>query len=153
MIDTPQVVQASLQQTAVIPLIVSRNEIQNVMGPAIQEVLAIVAAQGLSPNGPCFTHHFKRPTDVFDFEVGFPVETPVTAAGRVIASQLPQTTVARTVYHGPYEGLAEAWCEFLSWIKSEQHQTAGYPWECYLVGPEAEKDPSKWRTELNLQLI
>lgn len=47
--------------------------------------------------------------DTFDFEVGVPVAAPVAAAGRVKPGELPAATVARTVYHGDYSGLGEAW--------------------------------------------
>lgn len=43
---------------------------------------------------------------IFDFEISVPVTSPVAAAGRVKPGQLPATKVARTIYHGPYEGAA-----------------------------------------------
>jgi hypothetical protein len=52
MIDRPQVVQSASRSTAVIHLTVPRAEIQQVMGPAISEVLAAVKAQGIGPAGP-----------------------------------------------------------------------------------------------------
>jgi hypothetical protein len=36
----------------------------------------------------------------------------VTPVGRVKAGQLPATTIARTIYHGDYDGLGAAWGEF-----------------------------------------
>ena len=153
MIDKPQIVQTKHQHTAVIRLIVPRSEIQNVMGPAIGEVLAAIAAQGVSPAGPVFTYHFRRPTDTFDFEVGVPVTTHITATGRVYQGQLPATKSARTVYHGSYEGLGAAWGEFMNWIATEGHKPAWELWESYLSGPELSPDPSTWVTELTLPLV
>ena len=40
MIDTPEIVQTTAQQTAVIHLTIPRDQIQTVMGPAIEEVSA-----------------------------------------------------------------------------------------------------------------
>lgn len=37
----------------------------------------------------------------------------------VKAGQLPAATVARTVYHGPYEGRGATWAEFLAWVAAE----------------------------------
>src|SRR4029453_15176133 len=104
MLDRPQIVQTEGQSTAVIRLTIPRAEIQTVMGPAIAEVMAAVTAQGLAPAGPVFSHHLRMDPDTFDFEVGVPVKAPVSATGRVNASQLPAATVRRTVYHAPYEG-------------------------------------------------
>ena len=153
MIDTPQITETADQLTATIRLTVSRKEIQRVMGPAISEVLAAVASQGLAPAGPVFSYHFKMDPEIFDFEVGVPVATPVTPAGRVQPSRLPARKVARTVYHGPYEGLGAAWGEFEAWISANGHQPAADLWECYAAGPESSPDPANWRTELNRPLL
>ena len=82
MLDTPQVMETADQLTTCISLVVLRAEIQAVMGPTIREVYAL-AEQGLAPAGPWFTHHRRRPSDTFDFEVCVPDSTPVAAAGRV----------------------------------------------------------------------
>ncbi|MBV8266334.1 MAG: GyrI-like domain-containing protein [Planctomycetaceae bacterium] len=155
MIEAPQVKETADRLTAFIPLVVPRAEIQEVMGPAIREVYAVIAAQGIAPAGPWFTHHRRKPTDTFDFDVCVPVATPVTAAGRVTAGMLPAARVARTVYHGPYEGLAAAWGEFCDWIEANGHTPRADLWECYLVGPgpESSPDPATWRTELVRPLV
>jgi effector-binding domain-containing protein len=153
MLDTPQITQTSGQQTAIIRLTVPRTDIQKVMGPGIKELMATVAAQGVGPAGPWFTHHLRRPTDTFDFEISVPVTAPVTPAGRVTGGQLPAMKVARAVYRGPYEGLAGAWGEFDAWVKANGHKPAADLWEVYVAGPESGSDPAEWRTELNRPLI
>lgn len=153
MIDTPQILQTTDQLTAILPLTVPRTEIQKVMGPGVREVYAALAAQGIAPVGPWFTHHLRRPTDTFDFEICVPVSAPVTATGRVKPGLWPAMTVARTVYHGPYEGLAEAWGQFHEWIAASGQTPATDLWERYLSGPEASPDPARWRTELNKPLL
>jgi effector-binding domain-containing protein len=152
MLDTPQIVQTTDQLTAVIRLTIPREDIRKVMGPGIAEVMAGVAAQGIVPTGPWFTHHLKMDPATFDFEVGVPVAVPVAASGRVKAGQLPATRVARTVYHGPYEGLGGAWGELYAWIAANGHTPGPDLWECYVVGPEATSDAANWRTELNRPL-
>lgn len=153
MIDKPQIVQTAVQATAIIRLTIPREEIRNVMGPGYRELMAAVAAQGIALAGPWFTHHLRMDPDTFDFEIGVPVTATVSAAGRVKADQLPAATVARTVYHGPYEGLGSAWAEFDAWIAAEGHTPAPDLWECYVAGPESSPDPATWRTELNRPLI
>ena len=152
MIDKPQIVQTAAQATAVIHLTVPREEIRSVMGPGHRELMAAVAAQGIVPAGPWFTHHFKVPDETFDFEIGVPLSTPVAAAGRVRPGQLPAARVARTVYHGPYEGLPSAWGEFMDWVGAGGHTPATDLWEIYVAGPESGPDPATWRTELNRPL-
>jgi effector-binding domain-containing protein len=153
MLDTPQITETTAQQTAVIHITVAREEVRNVMVPGIVEVRTVLATQDIAPAGPLFTHHMRMDRDTFDFEVGFPVMTPVTAHGRVQPGQLPATRVARTVYHGPYEGLADAWGEFDAWITANGHTPALDLWECYVTGPESSPDPATWCTELNRPLV
>ena len=148
MIDKPEIGQTVAQPTAIIRLTIPREEIRNVMGPGYRELMAAVAAQGIAPAGPWFTHHLRIDPDIFDFEVGVPVTAPVVAAGRVKAGQWPATKVARTVYHGAYEGLGAAWGEFDAWIAAQGHTSGPDLWECYVAGPESSPDPSYWRTEL-----
>lgn len=152
MLDTPEFVQTDERLTAVIHLTVPRAEIGEVMGPAIAEIMSTLAAQGVTPAGPCFSYHRKRPSDVFDFEVGFPVSRPITPAGRVKTGKLPAAKVVRTFYQGRYEGLGAAWAEFCAWIETEGLNAQDSLWECYLSGPELSPDPSNWRTELNRPL-
>lgn len=154
MIETPRIIEVAAQTTAVIHLTVPRDEIRKVMGPGISEVLATVAAQGLKPTGPWFTHHFRAPSEFFDFEVGVPIPTPVVAAGRVRPGQLPAASrVVRSVYQGDYEGLGAAWAELGAWIAAGGHSPASELWEHYAVGPESGPDPSAWRTELSWPLL
>ena len=152
MLDTPQITQTTTQLTAVIHLTIPREEMRNVMGPGIGELMAAVAAQGIAPAGPWFAHHLKMDPATFDFEICLPVTAPVAASGRVKAGHLPATTVARTVYHGPYEGLSDAWDEFDAWIAANGHTPRPDLWECYVVGPEASPNPANWRTQLNRPL-
>jgi effector-binding domain-containing protein len=152
MLDTPQIAQTTNQLTAIIHLTIPREEIRNVMGPGVAELMAVVAAQGMAPTGPWFTHHLKMDPATFDFEIGVPVTAQVAASGRVKAGRLPATTVAQAVYHGPYEGLGGAWGELDAWIAASGHTPGPDLWECYVVGPEANADPASWRTQLNRPL-
>lgn len=61
MIDKPQIVQTDAQPAAVLRLPIPREEIRNVMGPAMAELKSALAAQGMAPAGPIFSHHFRPP--------------------------------------------------------------------------------------------
>lgn len=121
--------------------------------PTLQELLGAIAAQGIAPTGPWFTHHLRRPAETFDFEVSVTVLTAIKAAGRVQPSEWPAMKVARTVYHGGFEGLGDAWSELLDWIEANGHRPTGDLWERYTVGPEASDNPADWRTELTQPLL
>ena len=153
MIDTPQLIQCPAQSAAVIHVTIPRDDIRNAMGAGYRELMTALAAQGIAPAGPWFTHHLRTPGETFDFEIGVPVAHAVAPAGRVKAGELPAAMVARTVYHGPYEGLAQGWGELMAWIAAEGHSPAPHLWEVYTSGPETGADASRYRTELNRPLV
>lgn len=152
MIETPRILQTRAQHTAVIRLAVPCAQMQQVMGPGIEELFATVASQGIETTGAWFTRHFHLPDDTFDFEIGVPVATPVQRAGRVAPSRLPAQTVARTLYAGNYDGLPQAWGAFQAWLEKEGHATRLPVWESYVLDPSTNADPASWRTELNWPL-
>lgn len=152
MLDPPQVVETAEEAAAVIHLTIPRDEMPSVFGPAVSELLVTLGDQGIEPVGAVFAHHLQMSPDTFDFELGIKVSSPVEPAGRVRPGSLPATKVARTVYTGPYEGLADAWHEFGGWMSANGHQQAADLWELYSVGPQSTPDPAQWRTELNRPL-
>ncbi len=153
MIETPHIAQTEYQETAIIRLTIPKAEIQTVMGPGIMELMAAVGAQGIGPAGVWYSRHLRMDPEVWDFEIGVPVTGPVTPVGRVVPGHLPAATVARTVYHGGYEGLGEGWGELMAWIEGEGLPAQAELWERYVVGPESGPDSANYRTELNKPLI
>jgi effector-binding domain-containing protein len=152
-IETPRIVQTTEQHYAYVHLTVPREEIGQAMGPGLQQVFGALAAQGVAPTGPWFTHHLKRPDTTFDFEICVPVEEPIQEAGQVEPGVWLSIRVAQTVYHGNYPGLPDAWGEFEVWIASQGLREARDLWERYLINPDSAKNPADWRTELNRPLL
>ena len=152
MIESTRILDVEPVATAAVRLTVPRAEIQQVMGPAIAEVMEVVAAQGCGPAGPWLTHHLRMDPAVFDLEVCVPVTRPVEPRGRVLPSSLPAATVAQAVYRGPYEGLSDAWRELEAWIAAQGRASGPALWEVYQVNPANSVDPASWRTVLHRTL-
>lgn len=148
MIDTPTIAQVPAQRTATIHLEIPGMDMPKHMDPAIQEIMRVLSEQGVKPNGPMFTYHHRMPNETFDFEVGFPVDAVIQPSGRVKPSELPAVKVARTIHHGPYEGLHGAWTAFGAWVKENGLDTEPRFFERYLGDP-SQQDPSEYRTEIN----
>ncbi|HEX2616332.1 MAG TPA: GyrI-like domain-containing protein [Flavobacteriales bacterium] len=153
MIDKPELTRTEAQQTASIHMTVRGVDMPKFMGPAIQELMDTLKAQGITPTGPMYSYHHRMPSDTFDFEVGVPVGQAVKPEGRVRPSQLPAAKVLRTMYHGPYEGLSDGWSAFMAQVKASGHQPQDSFWEFYVSGPESSPDPKNWMTELNRPLV
>lgn len=152
MIESPSLAEAPEQAIAYIPLHAARSELKDVFGPAVGELMAELAAQGVAPAGPMFAHYHEMDADGMTFDVAFPVAAPVQPNGRVQTGVRPAAKVARAVYVGNYDGLFGAWSQFGEWIKAKGLAPRGDLWEVYVVGPADNLDPSQWRTELNQPL-
>jgi len=153
MIATPEIVQINAEMAAVIHLTIPRAEMMKSFGPAVGELVSELTLQGVTPQGAVFAHHLTMSAATFDFELGFKINAPVKANGRVKPGELPAAKVARTIYSGPYEGLHHAWGEFNKWMKANGLRQADDLWEVYSVGPQSTPDPANWRTELNRPLM
>lgn len=145
----PSIVETTELPTVVIHLVIPGRDMPKYMDPAIQEILKTLKEQGLHSAGPMFSYHHRRPSDTFDFEIGFPVAKAIKPTGRVVNGSLPAEKVVRSVYQGPYDGLGGAWGELQDWVRERKLAETGRFWECYLDNPEEVKDPKAYRTELN----
>jgi len=147
------VIETEARPTAVIRHTVLRSEVrQNLLAPSIDEVLSVIAAQGLQTAGPIFSRHLTIDPYFFDFEIGVPVAPGLRPSGRVVASVLPAGRVARCLHHGPYEGLGPAWTRLRDEIARTGLSPAQELWESYLSGP-ADGPAESWFTELNQPLL
>lgn len=145
----PSIVETEERPTAVIHLVIPGRDMPKYMDPAIQEILKTLTDQCMQPSGPMFSYHHRRPSDTFDFEIGFPVAKAIIPSGRVVNGTLPGEKVVRTVYQGPYEQLGEAWGELQGWVRERKLVETGRFWESYLSNPDEVKDAKEYRTELN----
>jgi Zn-dependent protease with chaperone function len=67
MLGTPRIIQTTAQAAAVIHLTVPRSDMMKVFGPAVGELMATLAAQGVKPEGALFAHpyHTNRQRGLF----------------------------------------------------------------------------------------
>ena len=140
---------------------VAMSTISELFDAAFGTALPAAFARGLTPAGPAFAL-YTRLTDgadpVADVEIGFPLDgplieqlddEPVEGGGlRVVASVLPAADVAVTTHLGGYDGLGQAWGEFLGQIGA-MGRAPGTPfWETYVTEPSPDMDPADLRTDL-----
>ncbi len=118
-----------------------------------KEIKQLLKRRALEQTGPWFTHHHRRPTDTFDYEICFPVATAVEPEGRVINGFWAATRVARTIFHGNYAQLAHSWSGLHTWMTAQGLAGREEFWEAYLVSPIEDPNPEHWRTQLNWPLV
>jgi effector-binding domain-containing protein len=137
------------REAAVVSLHLTAEGIAEAIGGAFGEVAGAMATAGVDLAGPPFTRYFSfGPT--FDAEAGFPVMRPAPDIGRVHPARLPGGRVASVVHIGPYESIKDTYGVLMARVGEMGLQPLGPMWEVYWSDPEAEPDPSTWRTEILL---
>ena len=130
-----EVVERSVEDTAVIRGRVARGTVARFVPEALGELVASVGTDPIA--GPPFCRMDMDGED-FLLEVGFPVERPVDGAGRVESSSLPGGFVATALNVGPYETVVPAYRAVQVWMAEHHYEPTGAPWESYLDGPEVD---------------
>lgn len=131
------------------------------MDAAFTALGAAIARGELHPAGPAFARYEG---DVrlglgahVDLEVGFPLEAPLPAplggeGVQVQPSALPACRLAIARHTGPYEGLPQAWPEFLAQVQELGLEPADLFWEAYDTPPGPDVDPATLVTGLAIPL-
>lgn len=152
MINTPVPVTIKAQEVAAIHLQIPGAAMRTEFPKALDELSRTLEQQGIKPVGPVFTHHFRRPTDTFDFLACIPVTRPIVPAGRVQPVSMPALPVLRTTHHGDYAGLPHAWGDFITALQPQAPTMRGDFLETYTIGPHQAVSPAEWRTDLSIIL-
>lgn len=150
--NEPEVVELPAAATAVIAGVVPMDEIPGFFDRAFAELAATLADQQLSPAGPAFALYHRPPAGTADLEVGFPVDRPVRAEGRVGPGTLPAGRTARLEHRGTYDTLRESWNRLQGWMAERGLVAGELLWECYVTEPRPDLDPATMVTVLHWPL-
>lgn len=141
-IDFPGLRSAVVRRTGL-----PTSEIREFMDTAFSALGRAIAAGDVQPVGPAFSRYDSPYGEVVDVEVGFPIDQSLAATIEtegvdIVASELPACRLAVTKYVGEYEGLGEAWGEFIGAVKGAGHDPGMPYWEAYDEMPEEGKVPT-----------
>ncbi|MFK0241851.1 GyrI-like domain-containing protein [Microbacterium sp. NPDC090281] len=141
-----------------VPLAVIRHkgirisDLQAAFDAGYSAIALTFAGDVLIPTGPALAIYHGDPMDVFDLELGFPVQSPPenpipTANGRVIvASTLPAGPAVATTMFGSYEELGTQWAGLVERAGAEGLRPGGVWIEVYVSDPST--PPAELRTDL-----
>lgn len=146
--SSPHLIELTEQPVAVIKGRVAFDELPQFYDTAFGTLPHAIAEQGAAIVGPAFGLYHGPPVDVVDLEVGFPTSAPVEPAGAVEPGTLPAGPAARSIHHGSFDGLGEAWGRLGAFIGEKGRTPGPVMWECYLTEPSPDMDPADLRTEL-----
>jgi effector-binding domain-containing protein len=135
------------QLTAVVRGEMAAGQMPVWLPEAYAAVFAYLGEAGVSPIAPPFARYTFLGGTVA-IEAGVPVAAEVPGDEQVEPSSLPDGPAAVTTHVGRYEDLEQALDAVNAWLTSRGLQPAGPHWEVYWTDPNAEPDPSRWRTDV-----
>lgn len=156
--DTP-FAAASRIEVEEVPLAVIRHEkiriddLREAFDAGYAALGALFADGTLTPVGPAVAVYYGNPMEVFDLELGFPVERapekPRTTDGGVtiLGSALPTGPATATTVLGSYDGLGAGWMRLVEETLGQGLSIRGMSIEVYV------SDPSVPTEELRTDLI
>jgi AraC family transcriptional regulator len=119
-------------------------EIGDKMSALMPELVAFV---GDRMAGPPLARWHTWEDNAGEMEVAIPVREPMAGTDRIQASELPAGRAAVAMHIGPYDGLKHTWNKFGAWMKEQNLEAAGAPWEHYLNDP-CETPPENLQTRI-----
>jgi effector-binding domain-containing protein len=137
-----------------VPVSTPAGEVGAAIGSAIERLFTRAAEAGLQPSGPpevTYLSEFVPDSDIpARIEVDLPVTGPVDSVAE--ARQRAACQVARTVHRGAYDSIGKAHQALAEWAGAKGYRPGGPPTEVYLVGPDVDREPSSYLTEIVLPL-
>lgn len=127
-------------------------DLQDAFDAGYSAIALTFAGDALNPTGPALAIYHGDPMDVFDLELGFPVQSPPenpipTASGSVIvASALPSGSAVATTVLGSYDELGAGWAGLVERAGAEGLRPGGIWIEVYVSDPGTA--PEELRTDL-----
>ncbi len=98
-------------------------------------------------------HKWDMENEIAIVEVAMPVHSQKTSSDRVKKDTSYSGKALKAVYMGPYEGIEEVHYAMDDYIKENNLEISGAPWEVYVTDPTNEPDTSKWTTEIYYPVI
>ena len=129
------------------------GELPTLFDSTFRVLFPALAERGIAPAGAAFSLYHRSPGATADLEVGIPVATaltePITVGDVVLTpSTLPAGSVATASHLGSYDGLGDAWGNFMAAIVASGRAPSLPFWEVYVTEPRPDMDPATLRTDL-----
>jgi effector-binding domain-containing protein len=118
------------------------------MGNALSKIMNFINATGLKMAGPPFAIWYEWEGDMMEFDNAIPISKKIKGTNEIVPIKTYGGKVAYVMHTGDYESTQHSWMALENFVKGNNLETNGDPYEVYIKGPETEPDSTKWLTEL-----
>jgi effector-binding domain-containing protein len=153
--DTVRMPTVELEKTIVSPMTIlmirdtaaAVSDISRVLGDGYVEIFTYINRNHLKPGKVMAFYHSSRPPMLMD--VAVQVDSPArVTTGRIKINKVLAGNAVVAHYQGPYEQIGMAYAAIGKWLKQQDKNANGVPFEVYLNDPMSVKYPSELRTDV-----
>lgn len=97
---------------------------------------------------PFAIYHPSENAGMFVLECGLPVKQKMTGTDQIKYMELPKCKVVMASHFGHYKTVKSTYVIIEKYIKENNLEISGSPWEIYMTDPLKEPDQDKWETKV-----
>ena len=148
--DYLKIVETTVQQQNILMVHVKchEKEIAQNLGMSYQKIGQLAKKNKANMTGAPIAIYQQWENDNFEFDAAVPFDKKMAGAGDVKAGEIKTGKVVMTNFYGPYDQVHKGHEVIKEWIKANDKKKRGDAWEVYASDPGAEKDSSKWLTQI-----
>lgn len=124
------------------------NNISQFLGASYGKIGAALGKQKLQMAGAPFAIYYSNSQTEWEMDAAIPVSGPGKDDGEIKAGKLKAGKAVMARFFGSYEQTGMAHQAANEFIKKNNKQVIGAPWEVYVTDPMVEKDTAKWETDI-----
>lgn len=143
-----EVVDVANQAAYTIKSSIKMTEIAAKLGEIYSKIIVHLQKNKIEMVGPPFLITHKYKPEALDIEAGLPVASIGKSNGEINAMEIKACKAATIIHFGSYETTPVTYEAIENWIKQNNKQIIGSPWEVYITDPGIEKDTAKWQTQI-----
>ncbi|TXB67186.1 hypothetical protein FRY74_03095 [Vicingus serpentipes] len=132
---------------------VNQMEMSNIHGKLYAEINEFMDQYNVvSDLAPLVIYHYWSDT-IVDIEAGIQLKDSVGVfTDRVNLNYIPVGNYVTATHYGVYERIPETYFSINEWMRKNEVQVIGPPWEVYVTDPAVEANPEKWETQINFPI-
>ena len=132
---------------------INQMEMSNIHGKLFGEINNFMDDNNIiSDLAPIVIYHFWSDTLV-DIEAGIQIKDSIEEKKtRVKLNYIAPGSYITAIHYGVYERIPETYFSINEWMRKNEVQVIGPPWEVYITDPAIEPNPEKWQTQINFPI-
>lgn len=122
---------------------------ENFHSKLFSEVNEFLTKNDISTDFPTIVIYHFWSDSIIDIEAGIMLKDSVYIEdNRIKLNKIKPGKVVTANHYGAYDRIPETYFSINEWMRRNDVQVIGPPWEIYVVDPSVEQNPIKWITEI-----